>query len=62
VNERSIKNLVKKHSQFIQYPINLIVTKEKEVDDDEGEMKEDVKEEGERRMSLRLRKFTLRRR
>jgi len=41
LNERTIKDLVKKHSQFIQYPINLLVTKEKEVDDDEGEEKKD---------------------
>jgi len=34
LNERTIKDLVKKHSQFIQYPINLLVTKETEVDDD----------------------------
>jgi molecular chaperone HtpG len=40
LNERTIKDLVKKHSQFIQYPINLLVTKEKEVDDDEPEKKE----------------------
>jgi len=28
--ERTLKDLVKKHSQFIQYSINLLVTKEKE--------------------------------
>jgi len=39
--ERTLKDLVKKHSQFIQYSINLMVTKEKEVDDDEGEEKKD---------------------
>jgi len=45
LNERTIKDLVKKHSQFIQYPINLLVTKEKEVDDDEGEDKKEDDEE-----------------
>jgi molecular chaperone HtpG len=39
LKERTIKDLVKKHSQFIQYPIFLLVTKEEEVDDDEGETK-----------------------
>jgi len=39
LKERTIKDLVKKHSQFIQYPIYLLVTKEEEVDDDEGETK-----------------------
>jgi len=33
LEERTVKDLVKKHSQFIQYPINLQVTKEEEVDD-----------------------------
>jgi len=39
---------VKKHSQFIQYPISLLITKEEEVDDDEGEKeKKEEKTEGE---------------
>jgi len=45
LNERSIKDLVKKHSQFIQYPISLLVTKEKEVDDEDEEKEEKIKEE-----------------
>jgi len=47
IEERKIKDLVKKHSEFIQYPISLFVTKEKEkeVSDDEDETKEEKKEE-----------------
>jgi molecular chaperone HtpG len=41
LKERTIKDLVKKHSQFIQYPISLLVTKEEEVDDDEPEKKKE---------------------
>jgi len=41
LKERTIKDLVKKHSQFIQYPISLQITKEEEVDDDEGELKKE---------------------
>merc|ERR1712211_209569 len=49
--ERRVKDVVKKHSQFIGYPIKLLVEKErdKEVSDDEAEeekMDEDKKEEG----------------
>eukprot|EP01124_Arcella_intermedia_P020068 TRINITY_DN274_c0_g1_i2.p1 TRINITY_DN274_c0_g1~~TRINITY_DN274_c0_g1_i2.p1 ORF type:complete len:699 (+),score=249.23 TRINITY_DN274_c0_g1_i2:71-2167(+) len=47
LKERTIKDLVKKHSQFIQYPINLQITKEEEVDDDTTtEKKDDEKKEG----------------
>merc|ERR1712012_546690 len=47
--ERRVKDVVKKHSQFIGYPIKLLVEKErdKEVSDDEAEeekMEEDKKE------------------
>merc|ERR1712050_231737 len=46
--EKTLKDLIKKHSQFIGFPIYLQVTKEEEEeveDDDEGEDKEEDKAE-----------------
>jgi len=46
-DEKKIKEIVKKHSQFIGYPIKLLVEKERdrEIDDEEEEEKKDEKAE-----------------
>jgi molecular chaperone HtpG len=51
-DDKKIKEIVKKHSQFIGYPIKLLVEKErdKEISDDEAEEKKEEKmEEGEKK-------------
>jgi len=49
LGERKIKDLIKKHSEFIGFPINLWVEKttEKEVTDDEDEDEDEEKEDAE---------------
>jgi molecular chaperone HtpG len=47
LEERQVKEVVKKHSQFMGYPITLYLEKEqeKEISDDEAEEEEGEKEE-----------------
>jgi len=49
IEERRLKDLVKKHSEFINYPISLWTEKtiDKEIEDDEDEDEEKEKKEGE---------------
>merc|ERR1719333_1157648 len=49
LEERRLKDLVKKHSEFIGFPIKLYVEKttEKEVEDDEAEEEDEENEDGE---------------
>merc|ERR1711957_26044 len=58
LEEKKVKDLVKKHSEFIGFPMGLEVEKETEVDDDEEEDKEaeEVDEDAEKEVKEKKKK------
>jgi molecular chaperone HtpG len=51
LDEKKLKDIIRKHSEFIQFPIELFVekTEEKEVTDEDDEMKDEEKKDEEKK-------------